>query len=219
MEITDRFAQRWEAWDARVQGGEDAVLILRSAKDEDLLELLAGCSEKDRKYERDVVTTEIQNRLARRAKDHPEGAEHVFHAAYAAYEAAAKGQKAIHTAEGILKASGDTELGVSVSASATVSLDATKLAMEAAQAHVAELQSALAQSRIAERLVEDAAQAALEVAARTEKGAGRVAELGHEAEARAAREAAQRIREAAAEAAQKLRAAKADAGGGGQADS
>jgi hypothetical protein len=217
MEITDRFAQGWEAWDARVRGGEDAAIFLRSAKDEELLELLAGCSDKDRKYERDVVTTEIQNRLARRAKEHPEGAEQVFRAAYAAYEASAKGQKAIHTAEGILKASGDMDLGVSVSASAIVSLDATKLAMEAAQAHVAELQAAQAQSRIAERLVEDAAQAALEVAAKTERGAGRVAELGHEAEARAAREAARLIREAAAEAARKLRAAKDAADGGGQA--
>ena len=215
MEITDRFAQRWETWDARVHGREEAAAFLKSAKDEELLELLAGCSDKDRKYERDVVTTEIQNRLARRAKEHPEGAEQVFRAAYAAYEAAAKGQKAIHTAEGILKASGDTDLGVSVSASAIISLDATKLAMEAAQAHVAELQAAQAQSRIAERLVEDAAQAALEVAAKTDRGAGRVAELGHEAEARAAREAAQRIREAAAEAAQKLRAAKDAAGARG----
>ena len=219
MEITDRFAQRWQTWDACVHGRADAATFLKSAKDEELLELLAGASDKDRKYERDVVATEIQNRLAQRAKEHPEGAEQVFRAAYAAYEAAAKGQKALHTAEGILKASGDMDLGVNVSASATLSLDATKLAMEAAQAHVAELQAAQAQSRIAEQLVEDAAQAALEVAAKTERGAGRVAELGHEAEARAAREAALRIREAAAEAAEKLRAAKDAAEGRGPADS
>jgi hypothetical protein len=210
MEITDRFAERWQEWDARVHGREDAAAFLKSAKDEELLELLAGRSDKDRKYERDVVATEIQNRLARRAKEHPESAEQVFRAAYVAYEAAAKGQKAIHTAEGILKASGDVDLGVSVSSSAIASLDTTKLAMEAAQAHVAELQAAQAQSRIAEQLVEDAAQAALDAAAKADAGAGRVAELGHEAEAQAAREAAQRIRAAAAEAAKKLRAARSD---------
>lgn len=205
MDITDRFAQRWVRWDARVHDPEQASRFLRSAKDEELLELLAGDSSKDRKYERDIVTTEIQNRLATRNREHPEGAEGVLRAAQVAYEEAAKGQRAIHTAEAILKASGDTDLGVSISSAAFVSLDTTKVALDAARAHVAELQASLAQSRVAERLIEDAEQAALEVAAKATHAAQRVAELGHEAEASEAREAARRIRDAAAEAARRLR--------------
>lgn len=211
MEISDRFASRWDEWDARVRNNAQANAFLRTAKDEDLLELLAGGSTKDRKYERDIVTTEIQNRLASRNRDHPLGADEVLDAARVAYEAAASGQKAIHTAEAILKASGDLELGTSVSAAAYVSLDSTKVALDAARAHAAELQSALAQSRVAERLLEDAAQAALEVVEKAAAGAKRVEQLGHVAEARAAREAAELIRSAAEVAAKKLHHARNDA--------
>lgn len=210
MDVIDRFSARWTEWDARLRGGQAAETFVKAAKDEELLELLAGNSPRDRKYERDVVAVEIQNRLAQRAREHPESAEAVFRAAYHAYEAAAQGQKAIHTAEGILKASGDVALGVSVSASAIVSLDATKLAMEAAQTHVAELHAAQSQSRVAEQLIEDAAEAALEAAAKAEKGADRIAELGHDEEAAAALAAAKELREAAEAAARRLAASRGE---------
>lgn len=212
MEITDRFARRWEDWDDQVQDREGAVAFIRHAKDEELLELLAGDSDKDRKYERDVVMTELQNRLTNRHVEHPQGADEVMLAAQQAYEAAAAGQRAIHTAEGILKASGDMELGMAVSSAAYLSLDTTKVALEAAREHAAELQAALMQSRIAERLIEDAAEAALEVVERAAAGAKRVEELGHVDEARAAREAAELIRVAALVAATKLRETKAPMG-------
>lgn len=205
MEITDRFADRWHEWDERVATRSDAAAFLRDAMDEDLLELLAGTSAKDRKYERDIVTIELQNRLSGRHMSHPRGAEEVLLAAQKAYEAAADGQKPIHMAEGILKANGDTELGASVSTAAFVSLDSTKLALDAARSHAAELQSALIQSRIAERLLEDAAEAARDVLDKAAAGAKRVAELGHVAEADAARKAAELIRIAADVAAQKIR--------------
>lgn len=205
MEITDRFADRWDEWDARVPSRAEAAAYLRHAMDEDLLELLAGSSPRDRKYERDIVTIELQNRLSGRHMAHPRGAEEVRLAAQQAYEAAAEGQKPIHMAEAILKANGDMELGSSVSTAAYVSLDSTKLALEAARAHAAELQSALTQSRVAERLLEDAAQAARDVLDKAAAGAKRVAELGHVAEADAARKAAELIRVAALVAAQKLR--------------
>jgi len=218
MDITERFAQHWLAWDERVHDRDEAAAYLRTAKDEDLLELLAGSSPKDRKYERDVVTTELQNRLAGRHMAHPRGADEVLVAAQQAYEAAAGGQKAIHTAEAILKASGDVELGTSVSTAAYISLDTTKVALEAARSHAAELQAALTQSRIAERLLEDAAQAARDVLDKAAAGAKRVAELGHVAEAEAARKAAELIRVAADIAAQKLREGRARYGTGYAAD-
>ena len=205
MEITDRFAKHWLEWDERVHDRDEARRYLRDAKDEDLLELLAGNSPKDRKYERDIVTTELQNRLAGRHMAHPRGADEVLVAAQQAYEAAAGGQKAIHTAEAILKASGDVGLGAAVSSAAYVSLDSTRIALEAARSHAAELQAALTQSRIAERLLEDAAHAARDVLDKAAAGAKRVAELGHVAEAEAARAAAELIQAAADVAAQKLR--------------
>lgn len=214
MEITDRFAQRWLEWDEHVRDREEAGAYLRAAKDEDLLELLAGDSPKDRKYERDIVTTELQNRLTGRHVGHPQSADEVLLAAQVAYEAAANGQKAIHTAEAILKASGDIALGTSVSAAAFVSLDTTKVALEAARAHAAELQAALTQSRIAERLLEDAAHAARDVLDKAAAGAKRVAELGHVAEAEAAHKAAELIRVAAVVAAQKLREGRERSGMG-----
>lgn len=204
MAITERFGSRWDEWDARVPTRTEASEFLREAMDEDLLELLAGSSPKDRKYERDIITIELQNRLAGRHLTHPRGAAEVLAAAQQAYEAAAHGQKPIHAAEAILKASGDMALGASVSAAAYVSLDSTKLALDAARAHAAELQAALTQSRVAERLLEEAAQAARDVLDKAAAGAKRVAELGHVAEADAARRAAELIRVAADVAAQKL---------------
>lgn len=207
MGLTDRFAARWIEWDHKVHGREEATRFLADAKDEDLLELLAGASERDRKYERDIITTEIQNRLATRNKELPEGADEVQRAAALAHETAVAAQKALHTAESILKASGDVELGTEVSASAYLNLDTTKLALEAADAHAHDVQAALMRSRVAERLVQDAADAAAVTAAKVEKGADRVADLGHEAVAEEARVVAKRIRETSEDVARKLREA------------
>lgn len=200
MRLTDRFALTWTKWDERVHSPREATSFLTSAKDEELLELLAGESEKDRKYERDIVATEVINRLSRRSMELPGGATTVYRAARAAHEAAVQSQIAIHTAGGVLKAYGDDELGGAISAAAIVSLDTTKLAVDAARGHLSEVQAALAQSRVAERLIQDAAHAAIEAAVRAEQGARRVAELGKEAEAKAALDAAKLLRAAADEA-------------------
>lgn len=208
MAITDRFALSWVRWDQRVQQGQEPTVFLKSAKDEELIELLAGDSGTDRKYERDIVAVEIQNRLAQRNRSLPLGADEVLKAAYIAYEAAAKSQRAIHAAEGILKASGDTALGVAVSGSAIASLDTTKLALEAAQEHAANVQATLAQSRVAEQLAQDAVDSAMQAAAKAQLGAERIAELGHEEEARVAREAAEALRAAAEDVAREVAEAK-----------
>ncbi|MEA3201822.1 MAG: hypothetical protein QOE90_3250 [Thermoplasmata archaeon] len=205
MQPFDRFAQRWDTWDAQVHDGEDVRTFLDAAKDEELLELLAAESPKKRKYERDIVMTELQNRMTGRNLEQPQGAADVLVAAELAYEAAANGQMAIHTAEAILKASGSTELGSSVSSAAYLSLDTSRVALDAARAHSAELQAALAQSRVAERLIEDAAEAARLVVERAAAGAKRIEELGHREEADAAREAAALIQTAVEVAAKKLR--------------
>ena len=197
MDVTDRFARQWERWDEAVRSREDAGPYLAAAKDEELVELLAGESDRDRKYERDIVATEIANRLARRNRGLPQGAEDVLRSAEAAYKAAAEGQKAIHTAEAILKASGEQELGVTVSSSAYASLDTTKLALEAAQDHASEVQAAVAQSRFAERLVQDAADVAREAAQKAGEGAARIEALGHGTQAAKAREAAEALHDAA----------------------
>lgn len=208
MEITDRFASRWTKWDGSLERGEDPNAVLAAAKDEDLLELLAGSSDKDRKYERDIVAVEIQNRLSRRNRLLPTSADDVLRAAIVAYEASAKSQRAIHTAEGILKASGEHELGVAVSGSAIASLDTTKLALEAAEEHAANVQATLNQSRVAEQLAQDAADSARRAAAAADDGAARVAELGHPEEAREVAAAAEALRVAAEEVARKLATSK-----------
>lgn len=197
MNITDRFAELWVEWDERVRTIKDVPAYLAEAKDEDLIELLAGATGRERKYERDVVATEIMNRLGRRHNDLPAAAAQVLSSAEAAYDAAARGQKAIHTAESILKASGQTALGVDVSASAYASLDTTKLAFEAAQQNSADVQAVVSQSRVAHRLAEDAARTADRGSEATHDAARSLHESGHAEEAQAAYEAADEIAEAA----------------------
>lgn len=205
MDLTHRFVETWGDWDAQVHDAREATAFLRSAKDETLLELLAGESDQPRNHERDIISTEIANRLTRRSVELPGGATDVYHAARVAYEAAAKSQIAILTAGGLLKAHGDDELGTSIAGAAIVTLDTTRAAMDAARKHLADLQAALAQSRVAERLIEDAAHAALEAAIKAEQGAAKVAQLGRVREAAAARQAAFELHQAADEATRILR--------------
>ena len=197
MHITDRFAKLWVNWDATVQSRADIPDVLRSAKDEDLIELLAGASAQDRKYERDVVATEILNRLHRRHSDLPAAAAEVLRSAEAAYEAAAQGQQAIHTAEGILKAEGKAALGAEVSASAYTSLDTTKLAFEAAKQNISDVQASVSRSRIANRLAEDAVNVAEKTSDATRKASRPLEDAGHPVQAKAACDAADDMTEKA----------------------
>lgn len=190
MHVSDRFGELWRKWDASVQERADIPGFLERATDEDLVELLAGASAVDRKYERDIVATEIVNRLGRRHRDLPAAADQVLRSAEIAYEAAAEGQRAIHTAEGILKATGEAELGEEVSASAYASLDTTRVAFEAAQKNSADVQATVSQSRLAKLLAEDAGRTAERTSDATEAAMGHLESTGHHKEAGAARRAA-----------------------------
>lgn len=223
MAISDRFAQLWDEWDGRLREGGDIRAFLEAAKDEELIELLAGESARDRQYERDVVATEILNRLHRRHTEFPAGAETVLHSAEAAQRSAEAGQAAIHASEALLHAAGEHELGQSISESAYESLDATKLALDAAQHHAAAVQKSLSQSRLGEeerRLPPETPEEELE---RTAQAAARAAQrgsdltadleahmdaLGKGPEGKAAAEAGRAIQEAADAAARTAREAK-----------
>lgn len=124
--VTDaRFGKLWAGWDERIDRGESPTEVLRNSKDEDLVEVLGGESELDRKYARDIIATELLNRLRSRSTKHPAAAKVAQDSAGIARDAAQEGQEAIHHAEEILKHSGKYELGASVSASAYKSLDAS----------------------------------------------------------------------------------------------
>lgn len=196
-----RFGKHWVAWDARIAKGEPPKEFLRDAKDEDLLELLGGESSKDRKYERDIIVTELLNRLRTRSTQQPAAASAAVESAQNAHEAAQEGQEAIHRAEGILKGSGEWDLGASVSASAYRSLDATQAAFTAAKDSAQSLQKSLGQSRVGGELAEEAARTAEEGREITEQIEGKMESLGRGEEGRAAGEASRAIRDAAAEAA------------------
>lgn len=199
VHVTDRFAKSWDQWDKSVRTRADIPRFLKEASDEDLVELLAGASKTDRKYERDIVATEILNRLGRRHRDLPAAAAEVLESAEAAYQAAAEGQRAIHMAEGILKATGQETLGAEVSASAFASLDTTKLAFEAAQQNSADVQAAVAQSRIAREFAEASVATAEAAQKATDDAAEHLEAAGHAEAAAEARLAADRMRETAEE--------------------
>jgi hypothetical protein len=218
MKLSDRFAQLWDEWDGRLREGEDVVSFLEAAKDEELIELLAGESVRERKYERDIVATEILNRLHRRHTDFPAGAEAVLHNAQAAQRSAEAGQAAIHASEALLHAAGEHELGQSISESAYESLDATKLALGAAQQHAADVQSSLSQSRLGDKAsaprqedLDRTAQAAARAARRgsdlTDDLEAHMGAIGKGPEGKAAAKAGQAIREAADAAAEAAREA------------
>lgn len=196
-----RFERRWADWDKRIAAGEDASAILGSAKDEELIELLAGESRVDRQYVRDVVATEILNRLyTRSASQHP-GAKDVEASAKSAYEAAQDGQEAIHHAEGILKGKGRAKLGAAVSASADASLKATEAAFDSARAQADALHETLAQSRLGGELATEAAQKAEEGRKITHELERTMADIGRAKEGRAASEASRKILQATEDAA------------------
>jgi hypothetical protein len=193
----NRFGSLWKEWDERVAAGKLPVDLLREAKDEDLIEILAGESRLDRKYARDIIATEMLNRLHARVRTQHPGAKDVENSARSAHEAAQGGQEAIHHAEGILKATGQVELGAAVSASADASLKATSAAFESAKIQAEALHETLVQSRHGADLAADAAQKAEEGREITRKLEETMTSLGRGEEGRAASDASQKIQRAA----------------------
>lgn len=197
-----RFGKLWVEWDRRVAGGELPRAILENAKDEEIIELLAGESRLDRKYARDIVATEILNRMHRRSLTQHPGAREVEESARAAHKVAQDSQVAIHYAEGILKASGEFELGAAVSASADASLLAARAAFDSAKIQAEALHETLAQSRMGAELAAEAAavaDAGLKITRELER---KMAAMGAGEAGRAASEASREIKEAADRAAE-----------------
>lgn len=191
-----RFEKLWRRWDQRVAAGTPPVELLRDAKDEDLVEILAGESRLDRRYARDIIATEMLNRLhARGASQHP-GAKIVEESAREAHQAAKDGQEAIHHAEGILKANGQVSLGSAVSDSADASLTATRAAFDSAKVQAAALHQTLGQSRLGGELAAEAVTKADEGREVTRQLESTMHALGRGEEGRAASEASRRIQAA-----------------------
>lgn len=198
MDIDEaRFGRLWSEWDARVDAGEAPMSILKEAKDEDLIEVLGGESPLDRKYARDIIATELLNRLHTRSTKHPAAAKAAQASAKLAHDAASEGQVAIHAAEELLKASGEFELGDSVSQSAYASLDASKAAFDAAREHADSLHQTLSQSRVGGELAEDAARAAREGSDLTRELGAKMTSMGKGKEGEAADQAGRRIQASA----------------------
>lgn len=202
MDEEARFGRLWTEWDARVDRGESPTDILKSAKDEDLVEVLGGESVRNRKYARDIIATELLNRLHSRSTKHPAAAKAAEASAKLAHDAATEGQAAIHEAERLLKASGQEVLGASVSASAYASLDASKAAFDAAREHADSLHQTLAQSRVGGDLARDAALAAQEGSDITRTLAQQMKSIGKGKEGRAADAAGRNIQTTADKAAE-----------------
>lgn len=197
-----RFGKLWAEWDERIGTGQPASDILHAAKDEELIEILAGESRRERKYARDIIATEILNRMhARSTTQHP-GARGVEASARAAHEITQESQEAIHLAEGILKASGEFELGASVSASADASLLATQAAFDSAKIQAESLHETLAQSRVGAELAAEAAHVAEEGREITRELERTMDTLGRGEEGRAASAAALDIQRATEQAAE-----------------
>lgn len=196
-----RFEKLWKRWDERVAAGTPPVDLLREAKDEDLIEILAGESRLDRKYARDIIATEMLNRLHKRGTSQHPGAKTVEDSARDAHEAAKDGQEAIHHAEGILKANGQVALGAAVSESADASLIATRAAFDSAKVQAAALHQTLGQSRLGGELAAEAVTKAEEGREVTRELEKTLDALGRGEEGRAASDASRKIHAAADQAA------------------
>lgn len=201
MDDDARFGRLWADWDGRIDAGESPADILRDALDEDLVEVLGGESEQNRKYARDIIATELLNRLHARSSKHPAAAKVAQESARVAHEVAQDGQRAIHRAETLLKDSGQHELGDAVSASAYKSLDASEAAFGAAKDHAEALHETLAQSRVGAELAQDAADAAEEGRKITHKLGEQMESMGNAKEGRAAKAASRAIQTSAKRAA------------------
>lgn len=64
-----RFDRLWASWDERVQAGESESAILATLKDTQLAEMLAADAGADRSLVRNLVATELGNRMGRAGRD------------------------------------------------------------------------------------------------------------------------------------------------------
>lgn len=67
-----RFDHHWEGWDARLRSGETRLAILKGMTEAELAELLGADAGMARNLERNIVATELGNRLARRGRPDPD---------------------------------------------------------------------------------------------------------------------------------------------------
>lgn len=202
MDDEARFGKLWREWDSRVDRGEAPRAILKDAKDEDLVEILGGESDTDRKYARDIIATELLNRLHSRNKEHPSAAKAAEASARRAHQAAKEGQAAIHHAEELLKASGQVDFGDSVSNSAYKTLDASKAAFDDVEKHAHSLERTLAQSRSGGELARETAEAAQAGSDLTHTLERQMKRIGKAEEGKAAAKAGEKIQATAEKAAE-----------------
>lgn len=62
--MDERFRRHWERWHERTAKGAKAADILAECSDETLVELLA-CAQEGTDWERNVIATELTNRISR----------------------------------------------------------------------------------------------------------------------------------------------------------
>lgn len=63
-----RFDRLWDAWDARLAAGVNRLDVVKDLTERELAELLAADAGASRKLERNVIATELTNRLGRRSR-------------------------------------------------------------------------------------------------------------------------------------------------------
>lgn len=63
-----RFDRLWDSWDARLAAGKRRLEVLEDLTERDLAELLAADAGAHRSLERNVIATELTNRLGRRGR-------------------------------------------------------------------------------------------------------------------------------------------------------
>lgn len=103
-----RFENRWRRWDDAIREGKQPTEFLPQISDDSLVELLAGGDIRARRYEMDIVATEILNRLRRTREGLHQaaiaatvGIDNVDRAAHRALNAVKRSESAIldHLAE------------------------------------------------------------------------------------------------------------------------
>ena len=67
MDGLKRYERLWNEWDLRVRAGESPEAMLQDMPDETLMELLAAATS-ERRFERNLLLTTAQNRLARQKR-------------------------------------------------------------------------------------------------------------------------------------------------------
>ena len=67
-ELRPRFERLWVEWDRLIEAGRNPVDLLRELLDDDILRLLASGGDA-RRYEHDILMTELHNRLVRAQRE------------------------------------------------------------------------------------------------------------------------------------------------------